>query len=502
MSEDTPFVDRRFFDPSVTYHATRFAIVRFLGFIYFVAFLSIARQVEPLLGARGLLPAQAFLDRVGDGFWRLPSLFWFTGASDAWLKGVCWTGAIVSLAVVFGVTNAGAQLFLWVLYLSIVHVGQIFYGYGWEMHLLETGALAVFLCPLRSFRPFPTSAPPVVVIWLFRWLIVRVMLGAGLIKLRGDPCWRDLTCLAYHYETQPIPSPISYLFHAMPMWAHKMGAFFNYVVELGAPLLAFSPRRLRHIAGMLFLVFQIVLILSGNLSFLNWLTIVPALACFDDLRMKRLLPAKVWERVRSRVVDRPTDAHRISAYVYAAIVGILSIAPTFNLMSDRQLMNYSWEPFHLVNTYGAFGSVGRVRHEVILEGTHDQAIGEATVWRAYELPCKPGDPMRRPCLVTPYHYRLDWQIWFAAMETYEDEPWIVHLVYELLQGEPTVKRLLANDPFPDAPPKWIRAELYRYEMAPFGDRAWWRRERVSEYMRPLRLGDPDLVDFVDAHGWQ
>jgi hypothetical protein len=210
--EQLPFVKHRFFDPEVTYHATRFAILRLLGLVYFVAFLSIARQIEPLLGARGLLPARDFLEHVarrGEGFVQVPSLFWLTGASDRWMTAVAWTGAALSLAVMLGVTNAGVQLALWALYISIVHVGQIFYGYGWEMQLLETGALAVFLCPLRSFRPFPATPPPLAVIWLFRWLIVRVMLGAGLIKLRGDACWRDLTCLVYHYETQPIPSPLS-----------------------------------------------------------------------------------------------------------------------------------------------------------------------------------------------------------------------------------------------------------------------------------------------------
>jgi Lipase maturation factor len=429
MTEELPFVKHRFFDPRVTYHATRFAIIRLLGFVYFVAFFSIARQMEPLLGAHGLMPAQAFLDHVArsvgsrwDATVRLPSLFWITGASDGWMTGIAWVGAALSLAVMFGVTNAIVQLVLWALYMSIVHVGQIFYGYGWEMQLLETGALAIFLCPVRSFAPFPPSPPPVSIIWLFRWLIVRVMLGAGLIKLRGDPCWRDLTCLAYHYETQPIPSPLSYLFHAMPMWAHKIGAVFNYLVELGAPLVTFAPRRLRHIAGALYVTFQIVLILSGNLAFLNWLTLIPALACFDDTAMMRLLPEKTRARVRGRLLvapTRPSDAHRIAAYVYGGIVAILSVAPVANLFSERQLMNYSWEPLHLVNTYGAFGSVGRERNEIILEGTSDERLGPETVWRAYELPCKPGDPMRRPCLITPYHYRLDWQIWFAAMSSYD-----------------------------------------------------------------------------------
>jgi hypothetical protein len=482
-----------------TYFATRFVLLRLLGFVYFVAFVSIDRQIEALLGDHGLLPARDFLARTS--FVGHPSFFFVLGTSNSALHFVCITGAVLSLAVLVGLTNALAQLSLWALYMSIVHIGQTFYGFGWEMQLLETGFLSVFLCPVRTWRPLPPSPPPVVVIWLFRWLIVRIMLGAGLIKLRGDPCWTDLTCLVYHYETQPIPSPISWLFFALPVWAHKVGALSNHVVELVAPLLVPLPRPFRIAAGGMFVGFQGILILSGNLAFLNWLTLVPAIACFDDRLLLRSFPAKVRDRVLSGALDVPSKAHRIASYVLLAVVGVLSLAPIANLFSPRQVMNTSFEPLHLVNTYGAFGSVGRIRHEVILEGTRDVAIDEHTQWHEYEFPCKPGDVMRRPCLVTPYHYRVDWQIWFAAMSTYDDEPWLVHLVHLLLRGEPAVKSVLSRDPFPDAPPTWIRAELYRYEMTRLGETPWWRRTRVGEYMRPVRVDDPDLLDFIRAYGW-
>ena len=176
---------------------------------------------------------------------------------------------------------------------------EVWYGFGWELQLLETGFLAIFLCPLFDGRPFPKRPPPVVVIWLYRWLIVRIMLGAGLIKLRGDECWRDLTCLVYHYETQPVPNPLSALLHDLPVWFHKIGVLFNYVCELIAPFFAFGPRRARHVAGVLMVSFQLALILSGNLSFLNWLTIIPALACFDDsllsdATLREFLRARGW----------------------------------------------------------------------------------------------------------------------------------------------------------------------------------------------------------------
>jgi hypothetical protein len=502
---------RRFLGPPQTYALTRFVLLRLLGFIYFIAFFSLARQLGPLLGHDGLLPADRFLERViaasgsrGAAFGKLPTLFLWLGASDGVLVAAAWIGIVLSLTVCAGATNALVQLALWALYLSFVHIGQVFYGYGWELQLAETGFLAIFLCPLRSLRPFPPSPPPVVLILLFRWLVFRIMLGAGLIKLRGDPCWRDLTCLVYHYETQPIPSPLSYLLHQLPKSVHMLGVLFNHFVELCVPWFAFGPRRARHVAGVFLVLFQGILIVSGNLSFLNWLTIVPALACFDDGALGRLLPARQRERVAA-LAGRlcPSRAQNAAAFALAAVVLCLSVNPVSNLLSPRQAMNATFDRFALVNTYGAFGSVGRERYEVILEGTSDETVGESTRWLEYDLPCKPGDVRRRPCIITPYHYRLDWQIWFAAFKTYEQEPWIVNFVYKLLRGDRGAESLLAKNPFPNAPPQYIRAELYRYAFTRLGDGsgAWWRRDRVAEYLPPLSVDDEALLQFLDAYGF-
>ncbi|WP_437942474.1 lipase maturation factor family protein [Sorangium sp. So ce341] len=502
---------RRFLGPPRAYLLTRFVLLRLLGFVYFIAFFSLARQLGPLLGPEGLLPADRFLERLlavtgspGAAFRRLPTLFLWLGASEGVLLAAAWAGVALSLAVCAGVTNAIVQLALWALYLSFVHIGQVFYGYGWEHQLAETGFLAIFLCPARGLRPFRSPPPPVAVIWLFRWLIFRIMLGAGLIKLRGDPCWRDLSCLVYHYETQPVPSPLSYYLHQLPRPVHALGALFNHLVELVVPWFAFGPRRARHAAGALLVLFQVLLIASGNLSFLNWLTIVPALACFDDGALGRLLPARLRERAAALSEARsPSRAHRAAAALLAVLVLCLSVSPVMNLLSPRQAMNATFDSFGLVNTYGAFGSVGRERYEVILEGTSDEALGEGTRWLEYDLPCKPGDVRRRPCVITPYHYRLDWQIWFAAFGSYESEPWLVHFIYKLLTGDPGAQRLLGRNPFPGAPPRYIRAELYRYSFTRIGDGsgAWWRRERVGAYLPPLSADDPALRRFLAAHGW-
>src|SRR5205085_617806 len=194
----------------------------------------------------------------------------------------------LSLLMLAGYANAITLAVLCALQISVIAIGQDFYGLGWEIQLVETGFLCIFLCPLRDGRPFPRRPPPLPVVWLLRWLAVRIMWGAGLIKLRGDPCWRDLTCLDFHFETQPIPSPMSALFHAAPPWVHKVGVAFNHVVELAAPFFVFGPRRWRNVAGALMAALQVILILSGNLSFLNWLTLVPILACFDDGLWRRV----------------------------------------------------------------------------------------------------------------------------------------------------------------------------------------------------------------------
>jgi hypothetical protein len=410
------------------------------------------------------------------------------------------------------VSHGALQLALWVIYASFVHVGQIFYRYGWEFQLLETGMLAVFLAPWSSWRASgplslgQTRVPPVV-IWLLRWLVFRVMLGAGLIKLRGDPCWRDLTCLDFHFETQPNPNPASFWFHHAPHAVHVAGVLLNHAAELVAPWFVFGFRRWRHAAGGVIVAFQAVLIASGNLSFLNWLTIVPALACFDDALLSRAIPAAFRARVLSRLASvGPPRTVRRASLGYAVVVAVLSVAPVVNLASSDQRMNSTFDPLALVNTYGAFGSVDRSRYEAILEGTRDDPPGPGSTWREYPLPCAPGDPARRPCLVTPYQHRLDWQMWFvgngaARGESVEQEPWLVHLVWQLLRGEPEARRLLAADPFPDAPPGAIRIGIWRYAFAPASSSTWWTRERVGELLPPVSVRHPGLRRYVRAYDW-
>jgi len=490
-----------------SYWLTRFVILRLLGFVYAVAFLVAANQLVPLIGEHGLTPANHFLNGIqtelgsrAAGVIHLPTLFWF-GISDNALSIFAWIGFGLSLVVLGGYANAIMMSILWAMYMSIVHVGQIWYGYGWETQLLETGFLSIFLCPLLDGRPFPKCRPPLLVIWLFRWLGFRIMIGAGLIKLRGDPCWRDLTCLYYHYETQPIPNPISRYLHFAPHWFHKVETAWNHFIELVVPWFSFGPRHARHVAGVLLVTFQVFLIISGNLSFLNYVTIIPFLACFDDTFLRHVLPS--WLVRRSERAARESEPSRINnriAIALSILVAFLSIAPVTNLISARQLMNSSFDPFDIVNTYGAFGSVGKERDEIVFEGTDSLFISGAQ-WKEYEFTAKPGDPNRRPPFVAPYQPRIDWQIWFAAMASPGEYPWTFNFVWKLLHNDIGTLSLIANNPFPSKPPHYIRARLYRYQFAPPGEKAWWKRDLIGEWLPPLSVDDPDFRHILNAMGW-
>lgn len=491
-----------------TYWLTRFIILRLLGLLYFVAFLTLFNQGLPLLGSKGLQPIPHFVSQVGSqfpspaaAFMALPSLFWLH-YSDAFFMALVVIGLLISFAILIGFANVPMLLANWFLYLSFLHVGQEWYHFGWETQLLETGFLAMFLCPLWDARPFPRIPPPTPIIWLFRWLAFRIYLGAGLIKIRGDSCWRELTCLLYHYETQPLPNPLSPWFHFMPALFHKLGVLWNHFVELVVPFGAFGPGLVRTTAGILMISFQVILILSGNLSFLNWLTILPAIACFDDRFLGRMLPKMLVRKAEHAARHaKPTRLGNAAVHTFVVIALLLSVPVVYNLLSPNQRMNSSFNKLHLVNTYGAFGSVGRERLELIFEGTADTQISEQTQWLEYEFhkPGKVDAPLR---WVAPYHYRLDWLLWFAAMATPKHYPWTVNMVWKLLRNDPMMLELVTYNPFPKQPPKHVRVSLYRYRFAePWQDGPVWEREKVGEWLPPLAVDTPRLEEFVQGNGW-
>jgi hypothetical protein len=509
MDSASPGVFATTYQPP-TYWLTRFVILRLLGLVYAVAFLVAVNQLIPLIGENGLTPVGGYLKYVstalgspGAGFMRQPSLFWWWH-TDAALLTVSWIGLILSLVLVAGYANGPLLGVLWFLYLSIVHVGQDWYGYGWEIQLTETGFLAIFLCPLLDMRPFPKRPPPLPIIVLFRWLIFRIMLGSGLIKIRGDEAWRNGTVLFYHFQTQPIPGPLSRWFHFLPRILLKLGVWFNWLAELVAPWFVFWPRLGRHIAGVVIILFQITLILSGNLAFLNWLTIIPALACFDDGFWAKILPRMLVQKAANAAyAAEPSKPMTITAWVVTGIVALLSIQPTANLFSSNQVMNGSFDPLELVNTYGAFGSVGQERTNVVFEGTTDDTTGGHARWQPYVYKYLPTLPDQAPPQIAPYQPHLDWQMWFAAMSTPDQYPWTYNLVYKLLHNDPGAPRLFAGNPFPGKPPRYIRATLYRYAFAQPGNPQgiYWDRTEIGPWLPVLSADDPRLVKFLQSEEW-
>ncbi|MEV0124876.1 lipase maturation factor family protein [Streptomyces sp. NPDC050703] len=463
------------------YGLSRLVFQRALAALYLVAFLGAALQFRALIGERGMLPVPKYVERVP--FKRAPSLFQLH-YSDRFFALCAWTGCATAVALLAGADGLlplwGAMLLWllpWALYVSIVNVGQTWYGFGWESLLLEVGFLAVFLGNEET-------APPVLVLFLLRWVLFRVEFGAGLIKMRGDACWRKLTCLYFHHETQPMPGPLSWFFHHLPKPAHRAEAAANHVTQLVVPFLLFTPQPVATAAASLMIVTQLWLVLSGNFAWLNWITIVLAVPALDlsGLRDHGPYPATpLW--------------YEVVVIAVTALLLALSHRPVRNLVSRRQVMNTSFDSLHLVNSYGAFGSVNRVRQEIVVEGTADAKAREDGDWRAYEFKGKPGDVRRWPRQFAPYHLRLDWMMWFAGLSPAYARAWFGPLVERLLEGDRDTLRLLRRSPFPpEAPPRFVRARLYRYRYTTWRELratgACWERTYVREFLGPTRLTGP------------
>ncbi len=461
------------------YALARELLQRGVGVVYLLAFIAVVHQWRPLLGAEGLTPARTFLERVP--MRSAPSVFHWRD-SDRFAVGLGWVGVVLATTVVLGIpqrmgTAATVAVFavLWLLYLSYVNVGQVWYGFGWESILLEAGFLVMLLGGQDTAVPWPS-------LLLLRCLLFRVEFGAGLIKLRSDPCWRDLTCLDHHHETQPLPGPLSRRFHRLPAPLHRVEVAANHVAQLGLPILLFLPQPLAGIAGVGIIVTQLWLVFSGNFAWLNAVTIVLATAALPD----------VWLASIAELVPTPPPAEE-TAWWFVILVGsitlwqvVLSWEPIRNLTSQHQRMNITYNPLHLMGSYGAFGRITRERFELIIEGTRDPDPGPDSDWAAFEFPAKPGDPGRRPPQVAPYHLRLDWLLWFAAMSStpQANHRWFGPLLRKLLDGDRDIRRLLRHDPFDGRPPTALRVRRYRYrfttgdERRTTGDR--WTRTFVGE----------------------
>jgi hypothetical protein len=476
------------------YQVARFVIERGLAALYAVAFVVAWRQFPALCGERGLELAPRFLAAV-PRFLDAPTIFRWIGYSDAKLRALSAVGIAVSLALLLGLPQSSvlprdlglaltmlSWFALWLGYQSIVNIGGSFYSFGWETLLLEAGFLAIFFGNAAI-------APPLLVLFLCRWLAFRVELGAGLIKLRGDRCWRELTCMDFHHETQPMPNPLSWFFHRLPRPLHRVETIGNFVAQLVLPFGLFLPQPFATAAAILMILTQLYLVVSGNYAWLNWVTIVVMAAAIADPVLQAVVPGLATVPASAFA---PTPAWFTAAVLaLTLLVAVLSWFPVRNLLSPRQAMNASFDPFRLVNTYGAFGSVSRLRDEVIVEGTDAEVVEPDTTWREYEFKGKPGDVRRMPPPYAPYHLRLDWLMWFLPLSSRYGERWFVPFLVRLLEGDRQTLALLRGNPFPDRPPRFVRALLYRYRFTTWRERretgAWWVRTQIGEYVQPIRL---------------
>ena len=553
-------------------YLSRWIFIRLLGVIYLVAFISLWRQIDGLIGHNGILPVADYLNAVSEGLgpercWWVPTFSWFNG-SDGFLHLQCAAGVALSLLLIAGVAPVLDLLFLWAIYLSLSTVCRDFLSFQWDILLLETGFLAIFLAP-RQWLPKLSreTMPSITVLWLCRWLLFRLMFMSGAVKLLSrDPAWWNLTALAVHYETQPLPTWIGWYAHQLPFWFQRTCCALMFITELAAPFLIFCGRRARQIACGAFVLFMLLISLTGNYCFFNLLTMALCLLLLDDAFLLRLLPSSAAAFVRRLLIppvasgSQPHEASRpeevpasvefpsweasttflsrigtmnqigtplpplspqggervaegrerggswrglgvssrkgfraIGVAALAAIVlalsGLETVARLFRLENlprpALQLLRLA-SPLRTVNSYGLFAVMTTTRPEIVVEGSND-----GVTWLPYEFKWKPGELKRRPAFVAPHQPRLDWQMWFAALSDYRREPWFMNFLVRLLQGSPEVLALLQKNPFPDPPPRSVRAVLYEYRFTDVATRRatgeWWQRERKGLYCPEISL---------------
>lgn len=483
--------------PASDYQLTRWLFLRCLGGIYLIAFASFSVQALGLIGSNGILPVQNIFPIVIerftgiDQFLRFPTLFWLD-ASDQTIVLLTIAGMVSAILLMLRVFPVLTMFFCWAFYLSIITAGQNFMSFQWDNLLVEAGFLAIFLAPWQ-IRPsiISNESPPRLMIWLFRWLVFRLMFASGMVKLlSGDETWHGLTAMTFHYETQPIPNLIAWFMHQLPFEFHQFETAFTLFFEIVIPIFFFAPRRLRHIAGGLTILLQVLIFVTGNYTYFNLLTIVLCISLFDDRLLKRIMPSFV----KSQLTDfvSLSRLHHMVLIIGVMIVGSLSIVhfgrQIFQVEFPAQVVETvdRFRPLRLVNTYGLFARMTTERPQIIIEGSRD---GEE--WKVYGLRYQPQALSDMPIFVAPHQPRLEWQLWFAALGNYENNRWFVSFMRRLLEGSSDVNALIGDNPFPDDPPRFVRARRYDYHFSDWetlnATGEWWQREFRDDYIPTIGL---------------
>jgi len=486
-----------------TYAFASWLFLRLLGLIYFIAFASLATQIKGLAGREGILPAAEVLEyrdhRRISRFWRLPTLCWLS-TSDQFLLFLCWGGAVLAGFLTAGFAPLPILILLWLFYLSLFNVCRLFLGYQWDVLLLEAGFLAIFLAPPQLWsRVASAAAPSPVIIWLFWWLLFRLMFSSGFVKLRsGDKAWRRLTALGHHYQTQPLPTPASWHAHQLPRGFHRISTAMVLLIELVGPVFILGPTPARYAVCGIFIALMVLIEFTGNYAFFNLLGVALSLLLLDD---------EVWRPVIQQLMPANLIADPISKVggLFNRVVTLLAVMLLFisgDVIAKLFRRQVAWPsllfkcleflaPFHLVSSYGLFAVITTERPEIIIEGSDD-----GVNWGPYDFKWKPGAVERAPRFVAPHQPRLDWQMWFAALGYCETNPWLVRFLVRLLEGSKPVLGLLKTNPFARKPPRYIRASLYDYRFTSRGQRkatrAWWVAEPRGTYCPALEITDPQV----------
>jgi hypothetical protein len=490
---------------------------RWMALVYLVAFWSLAVQILGLVGGHGILPANDFLHFVAQQegksrFWAAPTLCWLNN-SDAFLLFLSWGGVLLSILLLLGITPGLTAFLLWLFYLSLTVVCQDFLGFQWDNLLLEAGFLLIFLLPHPFRMQFkPSVRPSVVIIWLFRWLLFRLMFESGMVKLlSGDTHWSHLTALTFHYWTQPLPNIISWYANQLPLWFQQLSCAILFVIELCFPFLIFCGRWGRLIAFFGITILQLLIILTGNYCFFNLLAIGLCLTLLEDEHWSviasagpqtghsQLFAKKFFKEIATPPSATRNDTVLMSGIVYKILISLVAalvLIVSSGLMIDSFLhlplpkpvekLITAVSPVRSINNYGLFAVMTTQRNEIVLEGSND---GEH--WLPYEFRFKPGDVNQAPRWAMPYQPRLDWQMWFAALGSWRENQWVMALIAQLLKGEPSVLQLLASNPFPAHPPTYIQASFWDYHFTDFKTRGakgpWWHREIQGLYCPTVSL---------------
>ncbi len=462
-----------------------FLFLRLFGLIYLAAFVSFGLQSKGLIGSQGILPladlVNAIASRYGpERFYQMPMVFWWN-ASDVTIQAVCWAGAGLSLLLAFNLLPRLCLILLYALYLSLLYGGQTFMTYQWDVFLLEGGFLALVL----SFATMPG-------VWLLRWLLFRFMFMSGMVKLlSGDPNWRNLSALSYHFLTQPLPTPLAWYAARLPARVLEFATGATFFIELILPFLIFCPRRLRFFAAFGILLLESLISITGNYNWFNLQTMLLCLLLFDDAALRKILPPALIPRVPVRAkIDRRGRAFTAAIHALAVLIVFCSLVEMDERFGGQPprvavAVDNAIEPFHIVSSYGLFAVMTTERDEIVIEGSND-----GTNWREYEFRYKPGDLARAPRWNIPGQPRLDWQMWFAALDDPRRLPWFSHFIGRLLENDPAVTALLEKNPFPDDPPTYIRAQFYSYTYADSAEKAqglWWDRRLLGPYFPAVHL---------------